>query len=66
LRQHKLRQQNSSSEVDLRGLTILVDHPERSPDGTTLQNLFSSPNADPSRAPQDARPDPSVQPLISS
>ncbi len=66
LRQYKLRQQNPSSEVDLRGLTILVDHPERSPDGTTLQNLFSSPNADPSRAPQDGRPDPSVQPLISS
>jgi hypothetical protein len=66
LRHLKLRQQNPPSEWDLRGLTILVDHPERSPDSATLQNLFSSPNADPARAPQDGRPDPSVQPLISS
>jgi hypothetical protein len=62
----KARQQRSHPEVDLRGLTILVDHPDRSPDTATLQALFSSFREDPSSASEGKRPDPSTQLLISS
>jgi hypothetical protein len=62
----KARQQRSHPEVDLRGLTILVDHPDRAPDTTTLQALFSSFREDPSSASEGKRPDPSAQLLISS
>ena len=51
----KARQKWSHPEVDLRGLTILVDHPDRAPDRTMLQALFSPSRQDPSSAPEGER-----------
>ena len=42
------RHQRGHPEIDLRGLTILVDHPDRAPDRTTLQSLFPAFSEDPS------------------
>jgi hypothetical protein len=62
----KARQKWSHPEVDLRGLTILVDHPDRAPDRTMLQALFSPSRQDPSSAPPGERPGPQPALLISS
>jgi hypothetical protein len=51
----KARQKWSHPDVDLCGLTILVDHPDRAPDRIMLQALFSPPRQDPSRAPEGER-----------
>jgi hypothetical protein len=62
----KARQKWSHPEVDLRGLTILVDHPDRAPDRTMLQALFSPSRPDLSSAPPGERPGPQPALLISS
>jgi hypothetical protein len=62
----KARQKWSHPEVDLRGLTILVDHPDRAPDRTMLQALFSPSRQDPSSAPEGERPGSVSALLISS
>ena len=62
----KARQKWRHPEVDLRGLTILVDHPERGPDRSTLQTLFPTSRDDPSRTSRGEGPDPPDQLLISS
>lgn len=51
----KARQKWSHPEVDLRDLTILVDHPDRAPDRTMLQALFLPSRQDPSSAPKGER-----------
>ena len=51
----KARQKWSHPEVDLRGLSILVDHPDRAPDRTMLQALFLPSRQDPSSAPKGER-----------
>jgi hypothetical protein len=51
----KARQKWIHPEVDLRGLTILVDHPDRAPDRTMLQALFLPSRQDPSSAPKGER-----------
>lgn len=62
----KARQKWSHPEVDLRGLTILVDHPDRAPDRAMLQALFSPSRPDLSSAPPGERPGPQPALLISS
>ena len=62
----KARQKWNHPDVDLRGLTILVDHPDRAPDRTMLQALFSPARPDPSSAPPGERPGPQPSLLISS
>ena len=62
----KARQKWNHPEVDLGSLTILVDHPDRAPDRTMLQALFSPARPDPSSAPPGERPGPQPALLISS
>ena len=62
----KARQKCRQPEVDLRGLTILVDHPDRAPDRIMLQELFSPSRPDPPRAPEGERLAPQPPLLISS
>jgi internalin A len=62
----KARQKWNHPDVDLRDLTILVDHPDRAPDRTMLQALFSPARPDPSSAPPGERPGPQPSLLISS
>jgi len=62
----KARQKWNHPELVLRGLTILVDHPDHAPDRTMLQTLFSPSLPDPSSAPPGERPVSQPALLISS
>jgi hypothetical protein len=62
----KARQKWNHPEVDLGSLTILVDHPDRAPDRTMLQALFSPSRPDPSITPPGERPGSQPALLISS
>jgi hypothetical protein len=62
----KARQKWNHPEVDLGSLTILVDHPDRAPDRTMLQALFSPSRQDSSSAPPGERSGHQPALLISS
>lgn len=57
----KARNKWSDPTIDLRGLTILVDHPDRRPKPKDLQDFTQS-----SRPPEGGQPQPLAAPLIST
>jgi hypothetical protein len=61
----RARQQWDHPAIDLRGLTILVDHPDHAPDRTTMQKLFPAFTEVSSSPPLDALPRSAAELLIS-
>lgn len=61
----RARQQWDHPAIDLRGLTILVDHPDHAPDRTTLQKLFPAFTEVSSSPPLDTLPRSATELLIS-
>ena len=61
----RARQQLDHPKIDLRGLTILVDHPDRAPDRTTLRHRFSAVYEDSSSPLETTPPRPASELFIS-
>lgn len=61
----RARQQLDHSKIDMRGLTILVDHPDCAPDRTTLQHRFSAVYEDSSSPLESTTPRPASELFIS-